>query len=202
MKKLVATGALLVASTAHAQHVDTPFIRNNYIHTFMGGGGSPKITTAFLVTTFEIGRHPFRAREENSPKAITFGAFSGGGSVSVGEDPSGKLFYASLGLRFAVDLTYVFLSGLWSTVDFDQCFPFHFTLGERLGVAGTESFGVSPSYVLLRVEAQTALDLEIPFGSRRQHSLLFRAAVDSSVALDSTFRWIAQFGYAFAWGEP
>ena len=216
MRRLLALAIVLAAPPAYAQTknddaVDTPFILHNYLHTFFGMSKSPNVSTPMMLTTFEIGRHPFRAyrgnetydgRKLNEARTITFGAFSAGGVVASGYDPAGKLFYLSLGLRFAVDLTYVFLSGLWSTVDFDQCFPFHVTLGERLTLAYTNSWNIYPAYELVRVEAETALDLEFPFGARKQHSLIFRTAIDSSVALDTTFRFVGQIGYGFSWERP
>ena len=211
MKKKLALALLLVAPAARAQTLDTPYILHNYIQTFFGMGGSPNVSTPILMTTFEIGRHPFRSYRSSQTfdgkpvtdrRTITFGAFSAGGSIAAGVDPGGRLLYVGGGLRFAIDLTYVFLSGLWSTVDFDQCFPFHVTLGERLTLAYTDSSSITPAYDLLRVEAETALDLEIPFGARRQHSFIVRGAIDSSVALDSTFRMLVQIGYGFAWERP
>jgi hypothetical protein len=211
--KKIAIALLLLAPAARAQTqtLDTPYILHDYIHTFFGMGGSPNVTPPILITTFEIGRHPFRSwrssrtfdgKPVTDRRTITFGAFSAGASLAGGWDPGGQLLYAAAGLRFAIDLTYVFLSGLWSTVDFDQCFPFHVTLGERLTIAYTDSRSIKPAYDLARVEAETALDFEVPIGRRRQHSVIVRGAIDSSVALDSTFRMLIQVGYGFSWERP
>jgi hypothetical protein len=174
-----------------------PFAYPKMVRTLVGFGYVPKLPsddrTANVSLTEEIGGHPLT------------GALGTGFSISSTTDLKGLWSVVTPGLFVKLDLTYLFLSGLWACSP-SRIFPFRLQLGGRLGLGISESTrpkGDVPGaaqYVLLRPELQSFFDVEIPIGTDRIYSVVGRGAFDGSVNLSDVFRWSFSMGINYGWG--
>jgi hypothetical protein len=167
----------------------------------------------FVRTLVGLGDAPDRPADDSGAGAVlTFewGAFPLGNVLGTGLSVSSFLdthrqwSVTTAGLFAKVDLTYLFISGLWAVVP-DPAFPFRLQLGGRLGLAASESFrpkqdvpDIGP-YVLARPEVESFVDFELPQPSDPRFSLLGRGALDTSVNLSTFFRWSFSFGVSYGW---
>ncbi len=168
------------------------------MRTLVGLGGVPSLpkddNTGNLVLTTEVGGHPLT------------GALGTGVSISSTEDLKGLWSVVTPGIFAKLDLTYLFLSGLWAC-DPPPHFPLRIQMGSRLGLGISESFRASADvpvdspYTLLRPELQSTLDFEMPLGGDRVYSLIARAAIDAPVNVSEVFRWSFSFGLGYGWGR-
>jgi hypothetical protein len=179
-----------------------PFVHDWFFRGLVGAGSVPNLPTddrtGNMVLTVEVGAHPLQ------------GAFATGFSLSNASDWKGYWSVLTPGLFGQVDLTYLFLSGLWAYAP-PRDFFFRLAVGSRLGLGVSESFRPSnglpadtyaPAYQLLRTELMSFLDLDIPVTSDRRYALVARAAVDTPVNVSSVFRWSGSLGISSAWSSP
>jgi hypothetical protein len=168
-----------------------PYAYNAFLHTFAGVGGLASGPSGNVIFGAEVGHHPLG------------GALGTGFSFSSATDVKGRYTVVTPGVFAKLDLTYLFLSGLWATTP-PNCFPFRLELGARAGLGISESFRSDPApftYVLLRPELQPSFDLEIPLDRDRVHSIVVRGSVDTSVNLETLFRWGIAVGLSYGWGD-
>jgi hypothetical protein len=174
-----------------------PFVYPDLVRTLVGIGGAPMLPpddrTANLVLTAEIGGHPL------------------GGALGTGLSISSVLDFKQLwsvvtpGLFAKIDLTYLFLSGLWRIAPPPE-FPFRLQLGGRLGLGVSESTRPSADvsyavpYTLVRPELQNFADLEIPVDALHVYSFVLRGAIDTPVNLSGVYRWSFSTGLNYGWG--
>jgi hypothetical protein len=162
------------------------FAYPRYSRLLVGVGGATLVRGAALNLTAEVNPNFFS------------GTFSSGYSLSLATDFQRWLVVVP-GLFVQWDLTYLFLSGLWTTAP-PKTFPFRIHVGARVGMAISVSFPseeASPHaspYLLLRPELQPFVDLEVPIDQWRIWSVIVRAAVDAPVGADSVFRWSVSAG--------
>jgi hypothetical protein len=101
----------------------------------------------------------------------------------------------------------VLLSGLWARVP-PSSFPVRLNLGSRLGVGISESFRpqqdlpYAQSFLLLRPEVMSYLQVNVPLDDRHQYVIVARGAVDTSANLGELYRWSFAGGFAYCWGAP
>jgi hypothetical protein len=184
-----------------------PFVRNWFFRTMGGAGSAPDLPAddrSFdVVVTAEIGAHPLQ------------GAFATGLSVSDTTDAAGHWSVVTPGLFGQIDLTYVFLSGLWAYAP-PASFPFRLAIGSRLGMGVSESFRpnglpaatYAPAYGLIRPELMSFFDVGVPLSFVdasspfwRRYAVVARASVDTAINVSTLYRWSGSIGLAVAWGE-
>jgi hypothetical protein len=168
-----------------------PFAHNAFVRTFAGAGGLASGPSTNVVFGTEIGHHPLG------------GALGTGFAFSSATDVQGRYTVLTPGVFAKLDLTYIFLSGIWATTP-PNCFPFRLQLGSRAGLGISESFRRDPApftYVLLRPELQPFFDVEVPVDRDRVYSIVFRGLLDTSVNLETLFRWGFAIGLSYGWGD-
>lgn len=171
-----------------------PYAHRKFARTLVGFGAVPDPRSVNATLTAEIGGRPF----SSAPPDI--GAFSTGVAYSSTADLAGRFTVVGLGLFVKLDLTSLFIGGLWSADPPRNNFPFRLQVGDRLGIGASESFRRgSPTYVLLRPEVQYFLDLEIPLHEERIHSIVVRGAIDTAVNGADLFRWSVSLGLDYGW---
>jgi hypothetical protein len=189
----------LVPASARAEAPAPPYAWPAFVDTFVGFGSAPNPFDFVSALTAEVGHRPFG------------GALSTGVSFSSATDVTGLWNVVTPGAFAKIDLTYVFLSGFWS-VQPPRNTHVRVHLGGRVGMGVSQSFQrvvptatdpylVDTSYVLVRPELESFVDLDVPLGARRAYSLIFRAAIDTPVTLDDLFRWTLCVGLGYAWGS-
>src|SRR5205085_12562188 len=127
------------------------------------------------------------------------GALGTGFAFSSATDVKGRYTVVTPGVFAKLDLTYLFLSGIWATTP-PNCFPFRLQLGARAGLGVSESIRRDPApstYVLVRPELQSFFDLEIPIDRDRVTSIVVRGSVDTSVNIQTLFRWALAIGLSY-----
>ncbi|HEY4014463.1 MAG TPA: hypothetical protein VGM06_14075 [Polyangiaceae bacterium] len=174
-----------------------PFVYPALVRTLVGLGRATRLPkdddAPSVVMTVEVGEHPLG------------GALGTGISLSSALDSKGLWSVVTPGLFATLDLTYLFLSGLWAYEP--PPFAGRLRVGSRLGIAVSESYRPSgdvpyaPPYMLIRPELQSFVDLEWPLDRRQVYSLVGRAAIDTSVNLSDAFRWSFSAGIDYAWGQ-
>ena len=141
---------------------------------------------------FDVGHHPLD------------GALGTGFSMAWMTDARAYWSVMTIGIFASMDLTYIFSTGLWH-YDAPSLheLPFRIRLGDRLGIGISQSrtpppSGASyqPTYVLVRPELESYIDIEIPFDGGR-YAVFERTAVDTSVNLGELFRWSASLGLSY-----
>jgi len=185
----------IASSNAHADAAPTAdatsaprFAQPWYVRTLAGFGQLSDVqSSSDLVLTTEIGHRPF------------FGALATGASFSSSTDMNGAWTAVVVGAFAKVDLTYLFLSGVWSRRPPPSAWP-RFQLGSRLGMAVSDSFGVKPLYTLVRAEMEPFLDVEIPLDDDHVYAIVARFALDTSVSFNALFRWSGAIGFSYGWG--
>ena len=168
-----------------------PFAYNAFVRTFAGVGGLASGSASNIVFGTEIGHHPLG------------GALGTGFAFSSATDVNGRYSVVTPGVFAKLNLTYLFLSGIWATTP-PNCFPFRLQLGSRAGLGVSESIRRNPApftYVLVRPELQPFFDLEIPVNRDRVTSIVLRGSVDTSVNLQTLFRWAFAIGLSYGWGD-
>ena len=199
---------LVAPSTARADgeqttHAAIPFSSPWFFRILAGGGGVPELprddNAGHVVFTAEIGHQPVADK--------TGGALSTGFSISSAEDANSHWSVITPGLFAQLDLTYVLLSGLWARVP-PSSFPVRLNLGSRLGVGISESFRpqqdlpYAQSFLLLRPEVMSYLQVNVPLDDRHQYVIVARGAIDTSANLGELYRWSFAGGFAYCWGAP
>jgi hypothetical protein len=181
-----------------------PFARVWTARTLVGVGSVPRLPsddrTGNFVMTAEVGHHPFPDGKEG-------GALCTGFSLSSATDFYGLWHVVTPGLFAKLDLTYIFLSGLWAypLEPDERNVPFRAHLGGRLGLGISESsrpaaeVPYASQYLLIRPELLSFVDLEVPLGSERVWSLVARGGVDTGVNLGTVFRWSVSAGLDYGW---
>lgn len=164
------------------------FAPRNFGQVLTGFGGVTDSSSPLMGVAFEGGHRPFA------------GALSTGYALASSTDTAGQWFVLSPGLLVKLDLTYVFLSGFWSHCP-SPTFPLRVQVGTRIGFDISESFGVKPSYWLVRPDLQPHVDLELVLDSQRKYALVGRLAMDTTINLEATVQWIVSFGISFGWGH-
>jgi hypothetical protein len=159
-----------------------------YARMVVGVGGLMDVPATDLVLTAEIGHRPFQ------------GALATGGSFSSASDLAGSWAAITLGAFAKLDLTYLFLSGLWSKQPAPST-PIRVQLGSRIGITASDSFGLTPLYTLVRAEMEPFLDLEFPLDAKHTYGFVFRSALDTSVSFNAVFRWSFAIGFSYGWGH-
>jgi hypothetical protein len=190
------------SATEEASCTDGRFSCDWFFKGFVGLGAVPHAPAddnkVSAVTTAEIGAFPLH------------GAFATGLSVSSASDWEGHWMVLTPGLFGQIDLTYVLLSGLYA-YEPPPKFSFRLAIGSRIGLGISESFRPSdsnptekyaPSYMLLRPEMMTYLDLEVPIPGCRYYAIVGRGALDTAVNMSNLFRWSGAIGLRSAWGGP
>lgn len=186
--RAVFLAAVLTCSAANAAG---PYSYPKYITAFAGAGGVPLYSGAYFIHTVDWGLHPFD------------GAFSTGTSFSVAADFHRVWSLGAAGVFVQLDLTYLFLSGLWA-VQPPAHFPFRVQLGSRVGLDVSRSEMDRPElpepeiYWLVRPALHNYVDVEIPIGSARRFTLVLRAAIDTPANLSTVYRW--NFSIGGSWG--
>jgi hypothetical protein len=192
--------AIAPARAQEATEATPVYSRPGLVTTFAGLGGSPTDKYPNAVLTIEIAHRPFG------------GALTTGISLSSATELDGTWNVITPGLVAKMDLTYVALSGFFSH-DPKPDFPIRFHVGARVGMAvsqswvhiepsTTSSYELKSSYVLVRPELESFLDVEVPFGKKRAYSLVGRVAFDTPIAGDTLFRWSLACGLGYSWGTP
>lgn len=166
-----------------------------YVPSLPSDDRSSKYLPDNMVMTAEIGGHPLS------------GALGTGFSVSTAMDVRGLWSVLTPGLFAKLNLTYLFLTGLWTYGPPPPAFPFRLKVGGRLGVGISQSTRPSgdvpnaATYVLIRPELLDFVDIEWPLGSDRAYSFVARGALDTPVNLSSVFRWSVSAGLSYGWGQ-
>jgi len=203
MSRVVPLAALLAPVACQSQHrASAPvFAHALSARTLAGGGGVPSLPAydraPNLVVTTEIGHHPLQDRDEGGA------ALGTGLSLSSVTDLAGRWAVLVGGPFAKVDLTYLFLTGLWAYPV--ARFPVRVQLGGRLGVSISQSSfpqeGVAPPYTLVRPELQSFFDVEAPLGLDRDRtwSVVGRVALDTGVNLSTVFRYSFSAGLDYGW---
>ncbi len=176
---------------ADAPHDAAPretFAQPNYVRTLVGFGGVPDVPSANMVLTMEVGHRPF------------LGALATGASFSSVSDLTGAYTVETLGVFAKLDLTYVICSHFWARHP-SPSLPVRVQLGSRIGLGVSDSFGLTPSYVLVRAEMQPFVDIEVPLDVHHTYSFVVRGALDTSVNFNALFRWSASIGFTYGWGH-
>jgi hypothetical protein len=188
--------ALLIVAFPSLAHADPPpFDPHYFFRALVGVGSVPNLPrddeSGNVVFTAEVGGHPLS------------GALATGVSISTASDMLGNWYVLVPGLFAELDLTYLFLTGFW-TYDPPEEFPFRLELGSRLGLARSESFRseipYAQPYTLFRPELGSFLDFAYPLCDCDQ-ALVLRTAVDTSVNIETAFRWSVSVGLKAAWGQ-
>jgi len=192
-------------SPPEAKHDHPPadppeFAPQSYLRVLAGMGNAANVpmddqgpgTTLGL----EIGHYPLR------------GALGTGFSVSWTTDTRGYWSVVTPGFFAALDLTYIFMSGLWTY----KPEPPHFRmrLGGRLGLGISQStrpasdVPYAPAYVLIRPELESYFDVEVPFSTEptNSYSVFTRTGVDTGVNMGELFRWSFAVGLTYGFDGP
>jgi len=193
VRRLLVIVALTSAAAARADEEEAPphFARSRSVRMLLGGGTVPAVASGFLTVEAEWLLRPFN------------GALSVGTAASGSGDVHGLWSDVTLGLSFALDLTYLFLSGFW-WVEPSPTFPVRLSVGARLGLTFSRSWlprpelSSSPEYQLLRPELHPFLDVEVPLPCTPHLSALARVAIDTNANPTTLFRWAAYAG--MSWG--
>jgi hypothetical protein len=174
-----------------------------FFRLLAGGGGVPRLPdddrAGNVVYTAEIGHRPVAGN--------TGGALSTGFSISSAADAKSQWSVITPGLFAQLDLTYVLLSGLWARIP-PSAFPVRLELGSRLGLGISQSFRpqqdlpYAQSFLLLRPELMSYLQVDVPLDKRHEYVLLARGAIDTSVNLGELYRYSFTGGFAYCWGAP
>lgn len=179
------------------------FSRHYFIRTLIGFGQAAQVpaddqwgtwpNSGSTVLTFEWGTFPLN------------GALGTGFSASATADVKSQWTVITPGLFAKLDLTYVFISGLWATRPRAD-FPYRIQFGGRLGLGASQSFRPTQDvpetrpYTLLRPEVESFFDFEKSLDvDRRDFSFVVRPALDTSINLSTVFRWSVQVGLSYAW---
>lgn len=188
MIRAALVSALLLSATARAA-TPPPYSWAKNVTAYVGAGGVPNWHGSYFIFTADWGLHPFD------------GAFSTGTSASFAVDWHRTWLLGALGVFVQLDLTYLFLSGLWA-VDPPADFPFRLQLGSRVGVDVSESYQTRPelaepqSYVLVRPALHSYVDLEFPIPGARHFCLVLRAAIDTPASLGTIYRYNFSLGFS------
>lgn len=171
-----------------------PFAPRGYVRALLGLGGAQRIDGHNMSLTADFGARTFN------------GVFSSGFSTSVATDLAGHWFVVTPGFFIQLDLTYLFLSGLWAQEP-PSDFPFRLQVGSRIGLDVSDSFPsreqqpYASNYLLLRPALHSFVDLEKPLDKNRLFSAVVRVAVDTPIALTDLFRWSVSIGISRGWGD-
>jgi hypothetical protein len=180
--------ALLVSASARAA-TPPPYSWAKNATAYVGAGGVPNWHGSYFIFTADWGLHPFD------------GAFSTGTSISVAADFHQSWSLGALGVFVQLDLTYLFLSGLWA-VDPPADFPFRLQLGSRVGVDVSRSVQTRPEltepqvYWLARPSLHSYLDLEFPIPGARHFCIVLRSAIDTPASLHTIYRYNFSLGFS------
>ena len=177
-----------------------PYTYPFFFAAYAGAGSAATPAGLGAGGTWELGHRPFG------------GALSTGFSTSWMSDVTGRWTVVTPGLLAKLDLTYIALSGFWSRTP-KPTFPLRVHAGARVGVGfswssqniaatATDAYQLSSTYMLVRPEMETFVDVERPLGVRRTWSVLLRGALDTPVTYDDLFRWSVSIGVSYAWGRP
>jgi hypothetical protein len=147
---------------------------------------------ANVVLTSEIGYH------------LVGPAFVTGLSLSTAADVRGLWFVAVPGFFGQIDLTYLLTTGLRA---YDPpspgTVPFLLLLGTRLGLATSQStYANEPNlapYTLVRPELGSYAEIDLLFG--RKWGPVLRGTIDTSVNLETAYRWNVSAGFITSWGK-
>lgn len=173
---------------------------------------APKWFARTLVGSGAAWQTPLDDRGPDLAETAEFGAYPLGGALAAGVSLSNASDLKNLwavttpGIFAKIDLTYWFLTGMYSCAPAPRRFPFRVQLGSRIGLGISESFrplsdvpDVSP-FKLLRPELLSFVDAEFPVPPEKHYAIVVRGGVDTSVNLSSLFRWSVSLGLAYAWG--
>lgn len=189
MRGALAAALLLSVSASAAAPAGYSTPKN--VTAFVGAGGVPNWHGSYFIFTTDWCLHPFD------------GAFSTGTSFSIAADFHQTWSLGSAGVFVQLDLTYLFLSGLWA-VQPPATFPFRIQLGSRVGVDVSRSEQTRPEltekqvYWLLRPVLHSYLDVEVPIPGARHIAIVLRAALDTPASLGTIYRY--NFSLGVSWG--
>jgi hypothetical protein len=170
-----------------------------FLRGLSGWGGVPQLPAddraPHLVLDLEIGAYPLGQ------------IVSTGASASFALDAYRQWTVWSGGLFAQIHVTSLFLSGLWAYPYDPRQVPFRLDVGERVGIASSDSRRPAndvpdgPTYTLIRPELMTFAELGISIRPQRDLFFLLRAALDTSVNLETLFRASGSVGLEYSWGK-